>query len=334
VPAAELPAALRTRAGAIADLAVEHRARWLGTVLPDGPCLVVAGGALLASALAADGRRPVVLVERTAARVELALRTVAPGVRIVHGALDRIDLAPATFASAVVILSPACDSVTDVQAVDDLVGRQADLAVVAAPRLAARARAALERTGRAVSSFEQLVRAASCIGVGEAPVLAGSWAATSPAAAEATVLVAGTVGVPSALLGPDTGPTTLRAIDDLVDGVTSADGRAGSAERDAARVADVRRLVLEAEQAIDMVPGLHSRLDATRADLDATRADLDATRADLDATRARLVRLDAELATAKACASALATRVDELLSSTSWNVTAPMRWLSDRIHHR
>lgn len=334
MPAAELPAALRTRAGAIADLAAEHRARWLGTALPDGPCLVVAGGALLASALAADGRRPVVLVERTAARVELALRTVAPGVRVVHGALDRIDLAPATFTSAVVILSPACDCVTDVQAADDLVGRHGAIAVVAAPRLAARARTALERTGRAVSSFEQLLRAASCIGVGEAPVVAGSWAATSPAAAEAAVLIAGTVGVPSALLGPDTGPTTLRAIDELVDEVTAADGRAPSVERDTARVADVRRLVLEAEQAIDVVLGLHSRLDATRADLDATRADLDATRADLDATCAQLARLDAELAAAKARASALTTRVDELLASSSWNVTAPMRWLSDRIHHR
>jgi hypothetical protein len=321
VPAAELPAALSTRAGALADLAAEHRARWLGSVLPEGPCLLVAGGALLASALAADGRRAVVLVERTAARVEVASRSVAPGVRIVHGSVDRVDLGPATFASAVVLLSPAHDSVTEVQAAGDLVDGQGAIAVVAAPGLAARARAALEGTGRTVSSFEQLVRAASCIGVGEAPVLAGSWAATSPAAAEAVVLIAGAAGAPSALLGPDTGPTTLRAgLEELVNGVTAAETRARSAERDAGRVADVRRLLLDAEQAVDVVPGLHARLDATRAELDATRE--------------HVVRLDVELAAANARASAHAARVQELVASTSWNVTAPMRWLSDRILHR
>jgi hypothetical protein len=328
VPAAELPAALPTHAGALVDLAAEHRARWLATVLPEGPCLLVAGGALLASALAADGRRAVVLVERSAARVEVASRTVSPGVRILHGALDRVDLAPATFASAVVVASPAYDCVAAVEAADDLVSRHGAIAVVAAPRLAARAQSALERTGRTTSSFDQRVRAASCIGVGESPVVAGTSATTVPAAAEDVVLIAGVAGVPSALLGPDTGPTTLRAsVDGLVNGVTAAHTRARSAERDAARVGDVRRLLLEAEQAIDVVPDLHARLDATRADLDATRADLDATRADL-------VRLEAELATANARASANATRVEELLASTSWNVTAPMRWLSDRIHRR
>jgi hypothetical protein len=314
VPAAELPAALPTRAGALADLAAEHRIRWLAAVLPEGPCVVVAGGASLASALAADGRRAVVLVERSAARAEVASRTVAPGVRILHGALDAIDLAPRSFAGAVVVLTPAYDCVTTVEAADDLVDGQGVIAVVAPPSLAVRARAALERTPRTLTSLEQIVRAASCIGVDDAPVVAGNWAGTSPAAAEAVVLIAGTAGAPSALLGPDTGPTTLRAsVDDLVNGATAAHTRARSAERDAARVADVRRLLLEAEQAIDAVPELQAGLDATRA---------------------RLVRYEAELGDANARASAHAARVEELLASTSWNVTAPMRWLSEKILHR
>lgn len=276
--------------------------------------MVVAGGAALASVLAADGGRAVVLVERSAARVEVASRIVAAGVRVLHGAPDELDLARASFASAVVVLSPAYDAVTAVEAADDLVARDGAIAIVAAPRLADDAGAALGRTGRTVTSFDQLVRAASCIGVGEAPVVAGTWAATSPAATEAVVLIAGAVGAPSALLGPDTGPTTLRAsIDDLVNGVTAAHTRARRAERDAARVGDVRRLLLEAEQAIDSVPDLHARLDASRAEL---------------------VRYDAELAAANARASAHAMRVEELLTSTSWRLTAPVRWLSDRIHRR
>ena len=56
--------------------------------------------------------------------------------------------------------------------------------------------------------------------------------------------------------------------------------------------------------------------------------------AGLDACRAELVRYDAELAAANARASAYAMRVEELLASTSWKVTAPMRRLSDRIHRR
>ena len=82
------------------------------------------------------------------------------------------------------------------------------------------------------------------------------------------------------------------------------------AERDAARVGDVRRLLLEAEQAIDTVPELQT---------------------DLDANRAALSRLETELAAANARASAAAARVEELVGSTSWRVTAPMRWLSDRL---
>jgi hypothetical protein len=311
---AELPAALPTRAGALADLAAEHRARWLAAALPEGPCMVVAGGAALASTLAADGRRAVVLVERSPARVEVASRIVAPGVRVLHGAPDELDLARGSFAGAVVVLSPAYDGVTAVDAADELVARDGAIAVVAAPRQAADAGAALGRTGRTITSFDQLVRAASCIGVGEAPVAAGTWAATTPATIEAVVLLAGAEGGPSALLGPDTGPTTLRAsVDDLVNGVTAAHTRARRAERDAARIGDVRRLLLEAEQAIDSVPDLRARLDATRAEL---------------------ARYDAELAAANARASAHAMRVQELLTSTSWKVTAPVRWLSDRIHRR
>lgn len=311
MPVAELPAALPTRAGALADLAAEHRARWLAALLPAGPCVVVGGGAVLASTLAADGRRAVVLVERSAARVEVASRTVAPGVRVLPGAPDTIDLAPGTFTGAVIILSPAYDCDAAVAAIDDLVDRLGVIAVVATPGLAGAARLALERTRRSLTSFEQLVRAASCIGVGDAPVVAGSWAAGPPATAEAVVLIAGAAGAPSALLGPDTGPTTLRAsIDDLVNGVTAAHTRARSAERDAARVADVRRLLLEAEQAIDTVPDLQHGLDATRA---------------------HVAALEAELAAANARASAHAARVEELLASTSWSATAPLRWLSDRM---
>ena len=314
MPAAELPAALPTRAGALADLAAEHRARWLAGVLPEGPCVVVAGGAALASALAADGRRAVVLVERSAARVEVASRIAAPGVRVLHGAPDDIDLARESFASAVVVLLSAYDGLTAVQAADDLVARDGAIAVVAAPGLAAGAGMALGRTRRTPTSFEQQVRAASCIGVGEAPVVAGSWAATSPAATEAVVLIAGAAAAPSALLGPDTGPATLRAsIDDLVNGVTAPHTRARRAERDAARGGDIRRLLLEAEQAIDSVPDLHAGLDASRA---------------------QLARYNAELAAANARASAHAMRVEELLTSTSWKVTAPVRWLSDRIRRR
>jgi len=314
VPAAELPAALPIRAGALADLAAEHRARWLAAVLPHGPCMVVAGGAALASTLAADSRRAVVLVEHNAARVEVASRVVAPGVRVLHGSPHEIDLARGSFASAVVVLSSAYGGVTAVDTADDLVARDGAIAVVAAPRLAADAGAALRRTGRTVTAFDQVVRAVSCIGVSEAPVVADAWAATSPAATEGVVLIAGAAGAPSALLGPDTGPTTLRAsIDDLVNGVTAAHTRARRAERDAARAGDVRRLLLEAEQAIDSVPDLHAGLDACRAEL---------------------VRYDAELAAANARASAHAMRVEELLASTSWKVTAPMRRLSDRIHRR
>lgn len=63
------------------DLAHTHLATWLAEVLPTGPCLVWAGGPSLASVLTAAGDRTVLLVEPTTARAEHASRHPSPGVR-------------------------------------------------------------------------------------------------------------------------------------------------------------------------------------------------------------------------------------------------------------
>lgn len=63
------------------DLAHTHLATWLAEVLPTGPCLVWGGGPSLASVLTAAGDRTVLLVEPTTAGAEHASRHLSPGVR-------------------------------------------------------------------------------------------------------------------------------------------------------------------------------------------------------------------------------------------------------------
>src|SRR5688572_6033138 len=66
----------------MAELGRAHLARWLDEVLPPGPCLVWAGGTSLASLLAADGRRAVLLIEPATADLEAATRRGSPGVAL------------------------------------------------------------------------------------------------------------------------------------------------------------------------------------------------------------------------------------------------------------
>lgn len=284
-------------AGALHDLALSHRAAWLADVLPPGPCLLWGVDVSLATTLAADGTRTVLLLERTEAGVEAAAHGLGSGVAVRHApAVDTgdsgstADPGPLPDGLASAVIDTTSDHEPAAQ-VGTLLGRLADstaLVVVTAPGGGAAMAAELDARGRPGSVHVQELRTASCIAVGHDPDVVPGLGELLPADAQVDVVLAGVAPQPSVLLGGDAGPAVgLRSRDELVAELRDLDEQIGRAET-------LRVHELEADLATEQ------------------------------AARAELER-------------ALATRdghIAELLGSTSWRLTAPVRWVSDTVRRR
>lgn len=263
------------------ELAGAHLARWLDDLLPPGPCLVWAGGVTLASALATDGRRAVLLVEPRPAALEAAARTPRAGVTLAEAPADGL-----RFVSAVVIADPDAPEA----GLDPLLRgplEDAAVAVVTDPTGARAVSACLVAGGRTATTVDQHVRLASTIGTDDRPQIARSLGAPADAP-DAVVVLAGIDGRPSVLVGSDAGPSR----------------RWGQVEwvRHSLRDVDVE----------------------LRAD-DTTR--IEALEEEVDHGARRAEELEVHI-------DGLQRRIDDLEGSTSWRLSAPLRWLSDRATRR
>ena len=263
------------------ELVQAHLARWLDERLPPGPCLVWAGGVTLASVLAADRRRTVLLVEPRAADREAVTRQACAGV-IVRDA-EAID-DDERFASAVIVAgADAGAEAAPWAAVGD-----AAVAVVADPSAAEAVVTRLEADGRHPVVVHQHVRLSSTLGAdglaGDVHRLAGS----DPGDAATVLVLAGVDAQPSVLIGPAAGPS-----------------RWGS------ELDELRRSIRQVDQE------LHAEHVVRIAELEAEVRNAGVRHGALETH-----------------AEGLQQRIDDLEGSTSWRLTRPLRWVSDRARRR
>ncbi len=73
-------------------------------------------------------------------------------------------------------------------------------------------------------------------------------------------------------------------------------------------------------------------LETTRAELQTTRAELESTGAELETTRAELQGTKNELNAANSRGDQLAHDITEITRSSSWRLTAPLRWVGGQRH--
>jgi hypothetical protein len=266
-----------------AELGRAHVARWLDEVLPSGSCLVWAGGVTLASVLATDGRRAVLLVEPAVGDLEEATRR--PRVGVTLGGADALDPGD-RYASGVIVagrgpLAPLLDRVLDGPL------RDAVVAVVVDPAGRDEVVAALEAAGRPSVTVPQHLRLASTLGSHDAPLPAATLGGPQDEPMTLIVLT-GAVPAPSVLVGSDAGPT-----------------------RSWADVEWVQRCIRD--------------VDAELRAVDAVRID------ELEAEATAAARREHDL---EVNVDGLQRRIDDLEASTSWRLTAGLRWASDRARRR
>jgi hypothetical protein len=305
-----LPPDLPVVSAELEDLARAHVSRWLANALPaEGACLVVDRDPALAQALAAAGR-VVALAVPTAALAELAANRCGAEVLVTQG----LPADPGPLACLVVASGSAVDLDALLTALDPVLPAWATVVVVALPDRAADIREVLEARGRSTRSHPQVVRAASCIGTGEAGLLAADLGGEQLQPVRVLVISGEVQGRPDALLGADSGPRAWRdASAGLVSSLQEAHRRhqellPAAQERD-----EARDLLKDAEQELAVLPDLQRRLAAAEGRADRTTAELQVAQQDADKHRAR---------------------VEELLGSTSWRAGAPLRFMSDLLHRR
>lgn len=303
-----VPSAVPVAAGLLEDLARQHVIRALEEILPrEGSVLVASRDHALADALAAGGRA-VLLATPTPALSEVATGRCASTVAVVTGI--PADCGP--LSSAVLVLGTHDEVEPAVKGVDGHVRPGGSIALVVPPELADAAADALSSTGRAVQSYDQVLKATSCIG-GDGPVQTSSSAGSADRIA--VIVLAGDARLaPGALLGHDANPDTWRsATSELVLALKQAQQAQRTLLPASEQLATARAQLLDAEQALAEVLDLRAREQHAQDQVQA---------------------LAQQLATSQASAQRLEARVDDLLSSTSWRVSAPLRAVSNLFRRR
>jgi hypothetical protein len=191
-----------TLAAEATELGQAHLARWLDELLPPGPCLVWAGGMTLAAVLAADRRRPVLLVEPRERAREDSARRPRPGVT--SGGADAVADGMRFDSGVIVAGADAAVPLIEQLVVGAL--RDATVAVVVEPGQVDRVVAALEAMDRRPTAVRQHLRLASTLGADDRPA---SSQCLSPAEDQPStvVVLVGVEALPSVLVGRDAGPT-------------------------------------------------------------------------------------------------------------------------------
>lgn len=307
------------------DLARAHLALWLAAGLPrTGACLVIDRDAVLAKVLAST--RAVALATPNAALAEVAAGQCEGQVAISVGIPD--DLGP--LSSAVVVVRARDDVAELVRQVVVQLADDATLAVVVTPGQVALAISTVEATGRRTRSYPQVIRAASCLGGGENGLLASDPGAPVAPLPVAVAVVAGPhQPTPTAMLGRDLSPAVLRATTaGLSESLREAhldNDRLGESH---AALHDVRRQLLAAEQQLAVVPQLEVELAQAQQQAQ-QQAQHWAARQEQELEV--LLRREEELEVLRTHAENLDNRLKDLLDSTSWRASAPLRVLSARL---
>jgi len=247
---------------------------------------------MLASVLAADRRRTVLLVEPAPGDLEEATRQARAGVGL-GGPEDVTD--QSRFVSGVVIagsddLGPLLPRL--------LLGAlsEAVIAIVTDARHADSVAAVLLASGRPATAIPQHLRLASTLGTDHPSTMADELSLLGrDHDPTAVVVLAGIEARPSVFLGRDAGPARQWAEADWV--------------RQSMRRVDAE---LRADDAV--------RIDELTSDL----AESERQRQELDQQHRELAQH----------AAGLQGRIRDLEASTSWRLTVPLRWISDRVKRR
>lgn len=268
------------------ELLCAHQTEWLDHALPAGPCLLWAGGATTAAALAMDRRRTVLLIEPDQSRRDRAERRPSPGVKVV-GPETAHDAG--RFAS--VVIFAATPHSVDLDALLSL-GADGMATVIVVPADQADPVHDHLRSRRSDTSVvPQRLTLASAIGTGSVV------SASLPSGADqaAALVVAGIDPISSLRLGFDAGPARWWAdIDQVRGALDQVDHEMGDDRLDRIWTLEQRESSLLVENA----------------------------------------ELAIALAGSQAATAAGLERVEELLGSTSWRVTAALRWVSDSLRWR
>jgi SAM-dependent methyltransferase len=321
----------------LAELIASHRElryRWAASVVTSGARVLDVGcGTGEGTALLAAAGASVVAVDR-AALVEAARANVdeASDVELLTGSLERLPADDGEFDVVVCVdgfddgddLDPkaAIDELLRVLARDGLLvlapipvrdadGRRGELDVEELAELLANA-------GFEVATYSQDTWVYAAMHGGSIPLMVDAPGASSE---PALVLASkATLPSPEALVGAVTalGVARLRELQATAAAeLAYAHELLARRDREASEIATIEARLAAAEQELASMLDLETAYASTRAERDLARAERDDARVTID-----LVRLEAEEARAE---------LDAMRGSTSWRVTAPVRWLSAKV---